>query len=209
MLEWGLAVRIILIEDDASALAVVANLMTHMGHEVQPFTNPRAALAGLTEQVDLVVSGVALQDLNGFDVALSVHAKLGDRLPRVLLMTGDSCEDVLTAYPPSVVIGIVHKPIRYTSLERILTLLQKTRGRCPGAFRESLCTAMQHGRNATTGPCKATGLCFTSTYALCPNYNTGCGRTLRETIAARGKTCLEPCTIRHDGQALICDAQEN
>ena len=177
--------QIMLIEYEAATLAALAYLLRHLGHQVQEFVEPRQALADLSEEPDLVVSAVTKPTWDGFDMAKELCSNMKPP-PKVLLMAEGDHQDLLTAYPPSTLIGILPKPFCLADFSLTISQLEKTRTQCPGTIG-SFCPHVYHGRPDQDGTAKLGHLCFTPEYATCPHYDAECGQTFRHGIAAR--TC--------------------
>lgn len=173
--------QIVLIDDNEDHLNTLAQLLRRMGHQVRDFTNPWRALANLPKDTDVVVSDIIMPALDGFSVAERVAAVLGNHLPRVLLFSGDNYQAALQTYPPSVVIGILSKPIRHADLSRVMSLLEQTRTRCPGTLNIA-CPYALPLQEASDASAQASSPCYTSKYAVCPHYDKECGKTLRSTV---------------------------
>ena len=177
--------QIVLIDDEPATLGVLTVLLRHLGHQVRQYADPKQALADLPEDTDLVVSDIGMPALDGFDVAETVHAILGNHLPRVLLISAGDYQARLEAYPPSTVIGILPKPIGMADLSRVISLLEQTRTRCPGTLG-TFCPHAPGGQEDPGGIARLGGLCFTPAYAACPHYDAECGKALRSSIAPAG-----------------------
>jgi CheY-like chemotaxis protein len=196
----GKAMQIVLIEDEAGTLAALAYLLRHMGHLVQEFVDPRQALANLSEKTDLVVSAVTKPTLGGLDVVKELCTNRRNPLPRVLLMTEGDHQGLLTAYPPSILIGILPKPFCLADFSQTISQLAQTRTQCSGTIG-SFCSHVYHGRQDRDGTAKQGRLCFTSEYATCPHYDAECGQAFRHGI--RGlflrQTKTKGVPMFHDG----------
>lgn len=173
---------VMLIDDDRSVLEALSGMLQRADFHVRPFSNPGTALAQLAPDVDLVLSDVDMPTIDGFSVADGVALRLGVCPPRTLLMSGLDCMSRLAGYSPSVVIGLLSKPIRVEDIRRVLGFLSETRDCCPGV-KASLCSfvAPHAPGNGPHAPC----LCRTARYARCPRYDAVCGQTLRLWISQR------------------------
>lgn len=169
--------RVMLIDDDRTILAVTTLLLRRMGHDVLNFEDPRQALSSLPcSGADLVVSDIVMPDLNGFDVAARVAEMLGTTPPRVLLVSGyHDLRERMEGTPPSVVIGVLPKPFAFADLSRVVSLLERSRACCPGA----LCSFCPQVRKDKPSPAGDAALCLSPLYAACPHYDNVCGKELR------------------------------
>ncbi len=84
------APHVILIDDDLSVLSMVSEMLASHGMVVHTFSDGRRALQALEDpaapSIDLVISDINMEGMNGFDVihrVKAIHAKLP-----VVLMTG-------------------------------------------------------------------------------------------------------------------------
>lgn len=175
--------NIMLIDDDPGVLAVTKVLLKGLGHTVVSFRDPRQAVGVLTENhVDLVISDVRMPVLDGFEVARLVAEAFGTSPPRVLLVSGgDDAGQKLQTTPPSVVIGLLPKPVDRDDLGEVLSLLEQSRACCPGTVAP-FCPHVQK-RSAGRVGVSAPGLpCHASDYTACPHYAGDCGTPLRHWI---------------------------
>lgn len=79
--------RILGVDDDPLARAVLADLLIGLGHEAVPAAGAAEALAALQQRrIDLVITDILMPDVDGFELAQRVNA-LPDA-PPVLLMSG-------------------------------------------------------------------------------------------------------------------------
>lgn len=170
--------KIVLIDDDESTLAVLSAFMRFLGHHVLAFSDPLQALAKLPTDTDLVVSDINMPTMDGFAVAEAVHAALGNRVPSVLLTSGGDHQAQLDMCPPSVIIGLMPKPASLSGVRRILLLLGQSRTQCPGSLLV-LCPHASEPAAHAGADAPRPGPCCTSDYATCLHYNTVCGPALR------------------------------
>jgi len=82
--------RILVVEDDAAHGEVIRDVLEQSGHRVRLATSGRAGLDLLEhEGVDLVVTDLRLQDLDGLQiVARCRELRDGDAVPQVIVVTG-------------------------------------------------------------------------------------------------------------------------
>jgi CheY-like chemotaxis protein len=89
----GKSLRILVVEDHADTLRVLARLLDHFGHKISTADSTRSALQFLqSKDFDVVVSDIALPDGTGYDVAS--RAKQKQRVKAVALSAFDGEEDV-------------------------------------------------------------------------------------------------------------------
>ncbi|HEX2676863.1 MAG TPA: ATP-binding protein, partial [Polyangiales bacterium] len=120
------AVRLLLVDDDAEVLRVIASVLTRAGHRVTVATSAEEALAAyqqLKEPLELLVTDVVMPGMSG--VALS--QELRRRVPelKVLLFSGYPGRDALASGDPGM--DYLAKPVTPSQLlERIDQLLGST-----------------------------------------------------------------------------------
>jgi len=87
--------HVVLVDDDRAVLGMVSDALTHHGMTVHAFTDGGCALRFLEDpsqpEVDLVISDINMEGMDGFDVIHRVKA-ISSTLP-VVLMTGDATLD--------------------------------------------------------------------------------------------------------------------
>jgi CheY-like chemotaxis protein len=174
--------RIVLIDDEPAVLYIMAALIRRLGHVVTEFADPRAAVAALTADEALILSDVNMPNLDGFEVARCVRERFGDSAPRVLLVSGNDQDSRLAEVPPSIVLGVLAKPLLLGDLERVLLLVEQSRTRCPGTLRPLCRNAEVEFWEAPAGDADTRRPCHAATYAACPLFDCGCGQALRAWI---------------------------
>lgn len=174
--------RIVVIDDEPALARNIGLLLTRSGHTVTTFTDPREALAALTDEIDLVISDIDMPHRSGFEVAAQVAARLGTAPPRTLLMSGCSFRDALEAAPKKEVIGTLMKPFNLEVFSRTVQLLKHSRNKCPcGIKLEIACPESRRAGEAENRDWVST-YCHSETYSKCPKYESECGVKLRNWI---------------------------
>lgn len=179
---------ITVIDDDPSALAVTKAMLCAMGHEVRDFADAHEALRDVSEtRPDLVISDINMPGPDGFEVAERIAESMGDSHPRVLLVSGDAMEDArLSAFDPSLVVGVLQKPFDRRTLSGVLFLIERSRSRCPGTLAPLCLYAPSDGDSCPTRECSP--MCGSAGYAQCPHFKEHCGKMLRLWIATQDST---------------------
>ncbi|XP_074284229.1 two-component response regulator ARR14-like [Silene latifolia] len=91
----GIKIKILLVDDDCTALNIVAEHLQKMNHHVIAMKNPLEALATLRENYeafDLLLTDVHMPEMSGID--LLKHVKEESQLP-VVLMSADCDKDIM------------------------------------------------------------------------------------------------------------------
>jgi len=84
------SLRILVVEDDAAHGEVIRDVLAQEGHEVSLATSGGAGLAALDEEpIDLVVTDLRLQDMDGLEIVARCRAlREGRAVPQVIVVTG-------------------------------------------------------------------------------------------------------------------------
>jgi CheY-like chemotaxis protein len=89
----GRSLRILVVEDHADTLRVLARLLDHFGHEISWADGARSALAIVeSKELDVVLSDIGLPDGNGYQVI--AQAKRKQPVKGVALTGFDKEEDI-------------------------------------------------------------------------------------------------------------------
>ncbi len=80
--------RILIADDDPDLLDLLQTYLTHQGYDVIAAANGKDALKlALTETVDLIMLDVMMPYIDGYHVAYEVSNKLGEKAPRIVIVT--------------------------------------------------------------------------------------------------------------------------
>jgi hypothetical protein len=173
---WHLRTAI-LSEDDTLQQALTESLGNH-GCTVSLFDDPAGMLLDIERNgADLVIAEDGAGGRDSYALALRVGSVLGVCPPRTLLVSEMGNIGTLVGIAPSMVIGVVSKPIDAGRFSDLLSVLAAARTRCPGLLSPEY-------RGACPGeqPC-----CASPRYAECPHYDRACGRKLQLWISTRSE----------------------
>ena len=129
------APRVLVVDDEASIIELVATALRYEGFQVETASTGRKALAAATSfRPHLVVLDVMLPDLDGFEVQARLAAD-GVRVPILFLTARDATEDKVRG----LTLGgddYVTKPFSLEELvARVRAVLRRARGRAPTRAR--------------------------------------------------------------------------
>lgn len=116
----------LLVDDDALMVQLLSRFLESRGWRVRAFTDPRLALASALERVpSVVLTDFAMPGLGGEELARALRTRLGERAPRLVLITASRliARDVEALFD-----AVVDKPFR---LERVAATLRELEG--PGS----------------------------------------------------------------------------
>lgn len=110
-----MALKILVVEDDAQGLASVCKILEHAGHEIRTATHGREALDRIrAESFDLVLSDIRMPEMTGLEFVKALS--LLDRGTPVILMTAfGKVEDAVWAMKQGVV-DFLTKPFKRSEL---------------------------------------------------------------------------------------------
>ena len=103
--------RILYVDDDESIIFLMTRLLQRQGYRVSGYTDPRAAIAALSEAphaFDLAVTDYNMPGMSGLDVVRALR-KIRDDLP-IALASGYITEELRTKAPAAGVSELVYKP---------------------------------------------------------------------------------------------------
>jgi PAS domain S-box-containing protein len=81
--------RVLVVDDNADALALLAEALRAVGHEVHTAANPVDALRTASAvRPDVAVLDIGLPAIDGYELAARLRAALGDATPRLIALTG-------------------------------------------------------------------------------------------------------------------------
>jgi CheY-like chemotaxis protein len=81
--------RIMVVDDEPDTVITLLELLRAEGYHAEGYASGKAALEKLTSfDPDVVISDIAMPRVNGWDVAKEVRAKLGDKRPVLIAISG-------------------------------------------------------------------------------------------------------------------------
>jgi PAS domain S-box-containing protein len=81
--------RVLIVDDNEDALALMAELLRKQGHDVRTASNGVAALEIAAELVpDVAILDIGLPVMDGYVLAIQLRETLGDRTPKLIALTG-------------------------------------------------------------------------------------------------------------------------
>ncbi|MBW2523847.1 MAG: response regulator [Deltaproteobacteria bacterium] len=107
------AKRVLIVDDDVVFLDVLARLFGRADYRVERARNGAEGLqAALRALPDLVVTDYQMPELDGVELAEGLAARLGERTPPIVMLTGATPP----AEPPATIVAVLHKPVRTSEL---------------------------------------------------------------------------------------------
>ena len=120
----SIAAKVLVVDDDPDLQEILGICLSHWGFEVASAANGNdgARLAD-SYHPDIVLSDVMMPDTSGFDLLKSLLSKDPGR--PVILMTGYSTSDMVTAAIKDGALDLLTKPLDYRKLKFILETAQR------------------------------------------------------------------------------------
>lgn len=117
--------RILVADDDPDLLELLKMDLDFQGYEVLAAANGKDALQiALAEKLDLVLLDVMMPYIDGYHVAYELTNKLGDKSPRIMIMTSRDTVKEKGIALMSGAMEILQKPFEMTKLhERVAEIL--------------------------------------------------------------------------------------
>lgn len=109
---------VLVVEDEPGILALARMVLDRAGYDVTDAADGAAAVAAFNDAVAVVVLDVKLPDVSGWEV----FAELRRRRPdiRVVLTTGNSYDQPVTAEPQLIPTAVLPKPYRPADLVAVV-----------------------------------------------------------------------------------------
>jgi CheY-like chemotaxis protein len=115
------SLRILVVEDHADTLRVLARLLDHFGHKISVADNTHSALQFLASTpFDVILSDIALPDGSGYDIVS--HAKQKSGVKAVALTGFDGEEDIRRGKEAGFDFHL-SKPVDFHELRTVLELV--------------------------------------------------------------------------------------
>lgn len=109
---------ILLVDDDDDFRYGLAENLRDDGHEVREYSNPTQVSVGQLDGIDLVVTDQTMVGEDGLSFAQRVH-RLRPRIT-IILVTASSTAHVEETVERSGYIQLLHKPLDYDRIERLV-----------------------------------------------------------------------------------------
>jgi CheY-like chemotaxis protein len=120
------ACRVLVVEDYADAIEATRLILQVLGHECRAAATGSDAIALVDAFVpDVVLLDLGLPDMDGFEVARRLRAKLGNARPRIVALTGWTDEDIPMRARAAGIDRVFLKPISTDVLRVILDRRRK------------------------------------------------------------------------------------
>lgn len=119
--------RILVADDDPDLLELLRMDLDFQGYEVLSAQNGKVALEIATkEKVDLVLLDVMMPYIDGYHVASELSAKLGNQVPKIVIMTSRDTIREKGIAMMSGAISVLQKPFELAALhKKIKEILEK------------------------------------------------------------------------------------
>ena len=116
--------RILVADDDPDLLELLRMDLSYQGYEVLTATNGKDALQTATsQQLDLCLLDVMMPYIDGYHVAYEITSKLGNKAPKILIMTSrDTIKEKGVALM-SGALSVVQKPFVMEQLHKTLAAI--------------------------------------------------------------------------------------
>ncbi len=121
--------RILVADDDPDLLELLQTHLTHQGYDVIAAANGKDALnLALNEPLDLIMLDVMMPYIDGYHVAYEVSTKLGDKAPRIVIVTSRNTSREQGIALMSGAYEIIQKPFDMSHLsERVAQIIATSR----------------------------------------------------------------------------------
>ncbi len=120
--------RILVADDDPDLLDLLKMDLGYQGYDVLGAVNGKEALEfALKEPLDLVLLDVMMPYIDGYHVAYELTNKMGDKAPRIMIMTSRDTVKEKGIALMSGAMEVIQKPFEMKNLhERVAALLAKS-----------------------------------------------------------------------------------
>ena len=114
--------RILIADDDPDLLELLKMDLGYQGYEVVTATNGKEALQIATsEHLDICLLDVMMPYIDGYHVAYEINAKLGQKAPKIVIMTSRDTVREKGVALMSGALSVVQKPFVMEQLHQTLT----------------------------------------------------------------------------------------
>ncbi|HEY4241475.1 MAG TPA: ATP-binding protein [Kofleriaceae bacterium] len=113
--------KILLVDDNADARSLLAELLVLSGHEVHDAADGDSALAILAGVIpDIAILDIGLPGMDGYELAAAIQTQLGERTPRLFALTGYGQE---TDRERSAATGFENHLVKPINVRKLLELI--------------------------------------------------------------------------------------
>lgn len=111
--------RLLVADDDDDFRELLYLYLKSKGYDVITARDGGEALEkALSEPLDMILLDLMMPVMDGFQVASEVTAKMGDKAPKILVVTGRNLIEEDVAILLGGAVGIMRKPIKMDELEK-------------------------------------------------------------------------------------------
>ena len=118
--------NVLIVDDNSDIADIFSELVSVLGHEVRTANSGEAALAQLQRRAaDVVFLDLGLPDIDGYQVANTIHTRYGDTV-RVVAVTGVSRSTAYERAKSAGIDDVLVKPVRREQIEAALAAPPKS-----------------------------------------------------------------------------------
>ncbi len=116
--------RVLIVDDDPQFVEMLEFHLADQGYSFLSLMNGRQAVRIAREQsFDVVLLDVRLRDISGYQVARDISEALGERCPKIIIVTGREVAKERGLVLLSGATAILQKPLDFRELDRTMTAL--------------------------------------------------------------------------------------
>lgn len=114
--------RILIADDDPDLLDLLKMDLSYQGYDILTATNGKDALglATCNDPVDLILLDVMMPFIDGYHVASEISANLGERMPKIVIMTSRDTVREKGIAMLSGAMHVVQKPFTVEDLHKLI-----------------------------------------------------------------------------------------
>lgn len=118
--------RVLVVDDEPDAVTTLCALLRHEGYEARGHASAEAAIAALHDFMpDVVISDIAMPNINGWELARTIRQKMGKH-PLLIALTAKFKQS--SAKVLAQISGFDHYVTKPADPELLLELIQKGKG---------------------------------------------------------------------------------
>ncbi len=116
--------RVLIVDDDPQFVEMLEFHLADLGYSFLSLMNGRQAVRIAMEQdFDVILMDVRLRDISGYQVARDLSEALGDRCPKIVIVTGREVAKERGLVLLSGATAILQKPLNFREFDRTLSTL--------------------------------------------------------------------------------------